>query len=331
METSSNSKKNAFLLSLIKREAILKRLCVFAIALTGFLVTNANYGYMGALNNDWIAVAASIMCAFIPLNAIGLILFVVTAIHLLGLSLGVSILFIILWLIFFILAKICGSQNRIHLIFMSVLYTIHVPFLSPLILAYYGKRRDSIAIIGGAVLAFLIRTIKLSEGAFKTNLESFDSFTLFRDNMLSNINFYIFVVSSVALFFVVFFIKNLKIKQAWLIATILGVISETLFMLFGYMFTGAKTQISVLLISNAITLVVGIIISLLLGDIKVNGRKELDIEDDEYYYHVICIPKVRIEENQKKLVRITPKKTTVAQTTTEITLEPLDIKEQDYK
>lgn len=331
METTANSKKNAFLELIIKREAILRRLCAFAVALTGFFVINSNFGYMGALKNDWIAVAVSVMCAFIPLNAIGFILFAVTAIHLFALSLGVSILFVILWLIFIILAKLCGSENRFHLIFMSVLYTIHIPFLSPLYIAYFGKKRDSVSVVGGAVIAFLMRTIKLSEGAFKTNLESFDSFTLFRDNLLANLNFYVFVLSSAVLFFVVILIKNIRIKHAWLIATFLGVITETMLMSYVYMFTGARAQINMLLISNVITLVVGAVISILLGDVKVNGRSELDMEDDDYYYHVICIPKVRIEENQKRLVRITPKKSSVSQDTTEVKLEPLDKKDRNYK
>lgn len=303
-----NTARNAIIHFVLKREGLFRRLFMFCLTLTCFLVINNTYGYMGVLKNEWLAVAISILCAFIPFGFVGGILFVFLSIHLLALSVGICIVFVIIWFVFFFMSAICGARAHFHLMLLPVFYTMHIPFLIPVYEGFFGKRRNAIPIVGASVLAFFLRTVKIAEQVIKGNDAEINAFIFLKDNMLANINFYLFVIATATIFLIISLVKYLPVKGAWILAIISAVVAEFLLILIGYMFTSSTGQVQMLVISNVITLIFGLVISVLFGEVKVNSRRILNFEDDDYDYYVICTPKVRIEKTNKRVVRFTRSK-----------------------
>lgn len=299
---------NAILHFILKRELIFKHLFRFAIALTGILVINNSYGYMGVINNEWLAIALSILCAFIPLGFTGFILFCMLTIHLSVLSIGLCVVFVILWLFFWLLCKASGSKDTFQLIYMAVLYRIHMPFLLPGYEGLFRGKREVLPLIGGGVIAFYLRTIRLYEAAFRQSEDQVENLIIIKNNILANMNFYVFLIAISAMFLLIALIRRAPFPHCWMVAVFIGVVVEFVIMMTGYLFTNSSSQMNLLIISNIITLIIGLIISILPGEYKVKREKRLEFEDDDYQYYVLCVPKVRFEKSQKRVLRITRSK-----------------------
>lgn len=297
--------RNRAVAYILKRESFFEKIFRFGIALLGFLVLNSTYGYQGVLNSPWIAVVISVLCAFVPLDITGFIMFIFLALHLASLSVGLCAAFIAIWVVSLISGKACGSKAMIHLMYIPVLFTIHVPFISPMFQGFLGRKKDGAYILGGAVLAFFLRTVRFFEVSFKTAEVEIDTIGVLRDNVLSNPNFYMFVISVVTVFLTVSFIRNIGIRHSWLVAVGISLSVEFVLMLCGYIITGTPGQIPMLCLSNGITLAFGLAINFLFSNIKVNRRRLLEFEDDEFTYQVVAIPKMRIEEEKRRIIKLT--------------------------
>ncbi len=245
------------------------------------------------------------MGAFIPVNVAGILIFIFMSLELFFFSKGIAFLFMGIWFVFMLIGKTFGAKRLIYLSLIPILFIFHAAFLIPVFEGLFGKRREAVYIVGGGVLAFFLRALKQSEVAFRSNTDTLDSYELLRESMLSNLNFYAFIMALAIMFIIITYVKDLSTKAAWYIACIMGIIVEFGIMIMGYIFTDYKTQIPVLLMANLITLVFGMILGVLFSDIKVKLRKVLNFEDDDFIYTVICVPKVRLEQASKKVIRIT--------------------------
>ena len=57
--------------------------------------------------------------------------------------------------------------------------------------------------------------------------------------------------------------------------------------------------------SNALVLLLGVVVTLMFRDLDYSRVENVQFEDDEYYYYVTAVPKIRIAEEEKRVKRIT--------------------------
>lgn len=298
-------KTEAIIYYVLKREWVFTRLFRFAVCLLLFLSISFNFGYLSVLSNEWVTIVLAVLCAFVPLNVSGYVGTAFIALNLMSVSTGIALFFLLLWFLFFIIAKAMGAKGTFYLSLMTSLFALHIPFLGVVFGGFFGRKRDCSVIIGGSIIAFYMRTVGLSEAAFKSSSANVDFIDVIRESMLSNLNFYTFIFAVSVMLLLIYMINDTSIKHAWYIAGACSVVAEFLLMLVGYLFTGQSSQLPMLGITSAITLAFAMLLALFFGDIKVKRRKTLDFEDDEYYYRVVCTPKVSVEHNEKRVLRIT--------------------------
>lgn len=86
------------------------------------------------------------------------------------------------------------------------------------------------------------------------------------------------------------------------LAVLFGVFSEFSIMLLGCFIFSEMSDIPVLIISNIITLAVGIVFVFLFKEYDYSRIERTRFEDDDYYYYVTAIPKIKLS-NEKTVIK----------------------------
>ena len=116
--------------------------------------------------------------------------------------------------------------------------------------------------------------------------------------------FYFFIAAMVAMFLVVYLLRQSNINMSWIIANLAGVAVEFIIMLVGYISCSLKTEIPSLILGNVFVIIVGIILNYFILDLDYSRIEKVQFEDDDYYYYVTAVPKIRIVEEEKEVKKI---------------------------
>lgn len=111
----------------------------------------------------------------------------------------------------------------------------------------------------------------------------------------------------VATFVIVNIIRRLSIENAWMIASITGILFEGIGLIAGYMLLGISGKTIGVLIGCAIAAVVSFVIQFFFFSLDYSRTERLQFEDDEYYYYVKAIPKAMVSGMDKKVTKFSGK------------------------
>lgn len=83
-------------------------------------------------------------------------------------------------------------------------------------------------------------------------------------------------------------------------------------LLVGYVLLGMPEKIMWVLIGTAVSIVICLILEFFFYNLDYSRIERVQFEDDEYYYFVKAVPKVYLARKDKRVKRITPKKSTIS-------------------
>ncbi len=124
---------------------------------------------------------------------------------------------------------------------------------------------------------------------------------LLSQNMILNPMFYCFMGAAAAMFLVAYTVRMQSIAYAWQIGAISGTVAEFAIMLAADLFFDHRADIPALVGSNAVIMVAALIASFLLRDFDFHRTERLRFEDDEYYYFVTAVPKIRLASEKNEV------------------------------
>lgn len=289
----------------------------FVVALVSFGVINLSFGYLEFLRNPIIAIALSLGCAFIPISAGSLVVVAYGLVHLSALSSQVSMAALLNVVLFYAISYFYGARYKYNITYTPISYQIGMPYVFPLTSALFGKGNEIAAVIGGGIFSFFLNAVKESSSAFLDDTVEISIIDVILQKMIVNQMFYIYMFAIVTLFFVVYYIKNSKLKHSWIYASAIGLVAEMVIMLAGYLFTGNINKIPMLIIANVICFVIALIITYAFRNLDYDRVEKVQFEDDEYVYYVTAIPKIEVPEEEKKVQRITEYKSKIKKDTKE--------------
>ncbi len=273
-------------------------------------IINTNFGYSNVLSNGWISLVVAFLCAFVPGSAFSLVMLIYLFIQLASLSADVAFMAITLYAITYILCGIYHGQFYYNVIGIPVCYQMHIPFVMPLQSALFGGASEVTTVLCGSVTAYYLKSVKEHASQLMDAQENVSVSDLLMSGMLANTMFYVFLTAMVVMFLVVYLIRCADIAHAWTIAIFAGILVEFGILLAGYLLLNRSSQIPWLIVGNIIALVLGLGSNYLLFDLDYSRSEKVQFEDDEYYYYVTAVPKIRIEQEVKEIKKITEGSTT---------------------
>lgn len=284
-------------------ETIIEHVWNGVVTLVSLLIMNQQFGYATVLKSTWIVLAISVLCSFIPMNAIALVLTICLLIHMAYLSLSVALVVGVILVLAYIFARVYQAKQMYHLVGIPLFYQIHAPFILPVEAALLGGSAEITVVISGSVLSFFLRQVRDDATALMDG--TMNVLDIIQGEVLANQIFYVYMIAMITMFLVISQICIHAIRYAWILSVVYGILIEFVIMLAGYLLLGARDRIPTLILSNLIALAVGIVTNYLFQDVDYSRIEKLQFEDDDYNYYVTAIPKIQLTEKTIEVKRIT--------------------------
>ncbi len=294
--------------AVLAKESLFIKIWTGIIALVGLLCISANFGYQKTLSQTWVSLVLALVCAFLPVRGMAAVLTIVLLVDLSSLSIQVAMVALGLVVAGYLACAYFRSKNTYNMTTVPVLYCFHAPYAMALGTGLMCSLSEITSLICGTVTAYFLHVIKLNATAILDESSKVNIFTLLREQLLMSRMFYFFLVAMVAMFLVVYFLRLSAIKMSWLVATVAGVGVEFIIMLTGFLLNNAKSEIPGLIIGNVICFAVGFILNYFILDLDYSRIEKIQFEDDDYYYYVTAVPKIRLVSEEKEVKTINHKR-----------------------
>lgn len=286
----------------------------FLLGLVLFFLINGQLGYREQLNQPAVALLLALLCAFMPINimvaaACGLILM-----HLSALSLEVCAIGLCLMLLLFFLYGMYAPKHGYTAILTPVLCFFKIPQVVPVSAGLLCGPSAYLSVVSGAVVFFYIDGVKGNIVNFTSaeEVEGTAKFTAALKILTGNKEMYLVVAAFLLTSLLVYIIRRQSVDFAWRIALIVGSLVQMVILLVGYVLLGTPEKIMWVLIGTAVSIVICLILEFFFYNLDYSRIERVQFEDDEYYYFVKAVPKVYLARKDKRVKRITPKKSTIS-------------------
>lgn len=273
----------------------------FILAMLVFNYVNTELGFFESLTGTVPTLFLSGICAIVPVSVFVLIFALVVVLHLFKLSMMLSVIALIAFLIFyFVYLKFAPTQG-ILIILYPVLAQFNLHYMIPLIAAMAFNPFAAFPVAFGVIFVKIIEYVKeaASLGDPGMDVESvMTSYQYIFDNLLADKEMIAYFIVFTIVILIVYAISRLSINYSWYIAIGAGTVVNVIGLA---MQTAGIEGVSIGMV--VIGSVIGAVIAALgqfMGCTLDYTRKEfLQFEDDDYYYYVKAVPKIQVTQAER--------------------------------
>ncbi len=259
-------------------------------------------GYLPALNHVYIILIVAILCCFFSWGMISFILAGFILANMFEVSAAMTIMFFIVSMLVFVLYFGFRPGNAVILALVPLGFLLKIPFVIPVILGVSLGAASAIPASLGVLLWFFIKYFHDNyEVLLKAGSQDLlGGLTAIANGIFNDKYMYIVILSFVACIIVVNAIRKMSLDNAFTISVFAGnAILFILMVVFGAIYGD----------TSVITDIIGIVVSVGISYFYVNIFHGLDykktervqFEDEDYYYYVKAVPKLKPEDHSDNL------------------------------
>lgn len=296
-----------------KYDIYLNPLFKFMLAACVFWIINGNIGYMARVKSLPVGLVLALFCSILPLGAMIVVAAAVILLHLYALALEVAavafVLFVLMGLLYFRFAP----RDGIYTVLMPLCLHYNIGPVMPMAVGLLGKAYSVVSIFCGTVVWFFLNGVKQNQAVFGSSGQDTASskLTVALNQIMGNKEMFLTLAAFIMVTAVVYVVRRLSVDYAWTAAIIIGGLVNFVVLFAGYLALGITGRTVGLIVSSLLGLVISLILEFLYFNLDYTRTERVQFEDDEYYYFVKAVPKVYLAKKDKRVKRITPKKTTI--------------------
>ena len=281
----------------------------FLLAFIVFYLINSKIGYMEAVSNPIVALILALICAFLPGTLTVLAAAVLILIHIFALSMGVMAVTAGLFSVLFIFYFRFTPETSMIVLLVMVAYLFKIPFAVPISFALMGTPSCIIPIIFGTMIYSMISYLETSATAVTGASGMAGEISLFASRILQNKEMWIYIASFVVAVLVVYTLRKSEFDQSWKIAVASGAVADIIVIVAGSIVFSTPIDYVTLIFGNMISVALALILEFFIFSVDYSKAEKFQYEDDEYYYYVKAIPKVSVAVPEKRVKKISRRKT----------------------
>lgn len=210
--------------------------------------------------------------------------------------------------------RICTGADRDYGNSVSALYTpgcVGITFDTGSIFFWcavsdpigYGLTRTPSSAISasfGVILYYFMELVSdnasVLTGADKE--EKIQNLQFLSDGLMKNQEMMVTIIAFVTVLVIVYVVRRLEVEYAWHIAVFGGGIAYMIIMAAGGIFLEATIPVVPLVAGTMVSVFVGEILEFFFFHVDYKRTERLQFEDDEYYYYVKAVPKIKDMKKQ---------------------------------
>lgn len=276
----------------------------FMLALIFFTNINLTLGFMSKLNNVFVVLILSLVCSLISFQMMLLFGCILVIGHCYAVGIEVAVLATVLLLLMLLLYLRFAKKDALGIILTPVAFALNIPCAVPIGFGLLSNPVSAFASACGVVFYYFMLMVKekavLLQGMKKSELSK--KFQILMDGIMQNQAMWITIVAFIAIVITVYYIRRMSVNHAWQTAIISGGIIYLLLQVGGGFFLDLDNSLLLICIQVLLSCVLMFVLKFFAFNVDYTRTEYLQYEDDDYYYYVKAVPKVKITQ-QKRFVK----------------------------
>lgn len=273
------------------------------------MIITSQLNYQAFLANHWIVLLLAVICAVTPDMASPLCVFLVTEIEVFQVSELIAVAILLIVLIYYLLFGRLANRQSVVLASVPVLSVLQISYLVPIVGGLFFSPVMIPALISSVFFYFVLCGVQeyaLAASRMTQESSFFEPLKYLLDYLRGNLLLYTLLAAFVLTFICVYLIRRSKIQYASQIAILVGAILNLSILLFANIFLELNVDLLPMVVSIVVCMLVAYMIQFFRLTLDYHGTRKLQFEDDEYYYYVTAVPKIKVAAVDKTVTRIVP-------------------------
>lgn len=287
-----------------EHDTVIRILAKFCMALCAFGMINASLGQMLILRNPLIVAALALFCAFLPSNSTVMIGAGMILIHFYGISPEAAIagggMLIVGMLLYFSIAP----HSAVPLILTAITMRMGVPAMAAVLFGLVGGPLSAVGVIFGVFAYELTEVTNQMGGTLEATATDaaeamMQKMTELMNAVMNNWEMLAMAIALAVLLWIVWLIRRMEIKYAWMTAAGVGLFLYVALRIAGSAFFGVPVQIVTMILDVIAALLTAAAAQAFLFSLDYRRTENVRFEDDEYFYYVKAIPKRKVHRKKR--------------------------------
>ncbi len=279
-----------------KTRFVVNPLAKFILSLLVFNMINTNMGYDARFSKAIISILLSALCAVAPTGVLVFFGMVLTVIHIFSVSMYLAIFVLLVYIIMYGFMMRFTPKQTVVVAIIPLLMGSNLHFAVPLILGCVANPLASMPTACGIFVYNLMKIIDLARNR-QVGLDIDDVVQLYTDvidAIVANKEMFVMMVIFALVIAVVWAIRRLPLDYAFEISLGAGVMVNILGFLIADLKFDATVSISTLIIMSVVCGIIAMLCDYMKRILDYTAIERVQFEDDDYYYYVKAVPKVKI-------------------------------------
>ena len=280
-------------------------------AIVAFLMLTAindKIGYMSRLDNLLVVVAISALCAITPKSMTVIVAVVVALLHLTALSIEVALIAAAVFLVMVLLYVRFCSKDILLLILVPMSFYFGVPYVTPLVTGVLCGPAAALTLGCGVIIHYFIDYVSVNAVTIQGLPGAVEKIRICLDGIIQNDAMIMAVLSFVAATAVVYILRRQAIDNAWTIAIFCGAMTNVILNFMGILILDDGPGVIGLLLGTIIAVPLAMLVAFLFMGLDYKRTERVQFEDEDYYYYVKAVPKMKIQAPSKTVKKINTQK-----------------------
>lgn len=289
-----------------KYEKIVMPVLKFIGALLILISYNSSMGYSSQMSNPAVIGIVAFICAFIPIQIIVLLLGIVGFVHMYAVSMEIGLLYAGLFLLMYFLYLRFAPKYGWIIVVMPLLYMLKLHYMIPIVVAVFVGPVGIVPVVFGIIFYYFTVHVKDLVALLATASEedSIQGFSYVLNGMMQDKQMLLTIVVFILVIAVTYVIYRQSFEYSWMIAIGTGAILSIILFLVGGIVLESDINILIIFLGTVGGALLAIIAQFFKGVLDYSRTEVVQYEDDDYYYYVKAVPKVRVAEQNVEVKKI---------------------------
>ncbi len=280
------------------------------IALFMLLAINDKIGFVASLNNFFVVILLSVICAALPTVATIFIGCMTVFLHLMALSMEIALIAVAVFAVMLLLYLRFCSKQLLLLVLVPLSFYLGLGYVMPLVIGIMFGPGAILTLVCGIIIHFYIEYISINALTIQ-GIAATDSMNRIRvglDGMIHNDALTLALMSFVIATIVVYVLRRQAIDHAWSVSIFTGAMANVILNFLGILIFDNGPSVLGLIFGTIIAVPIAMLIAFLFVGLDYSRTERVQFEDEDYYYYVKAVPKMNIQEPAKTVKKINPQR-----------------------
>lgn len=280
------------------------------IACLMLIAISDKIGYNKTISSSLAIAGMTALCAFTPRMVTIMVGCAVVLIHLYALSAEVALISLAVFCVMVLVyIRFCG-KDVLLLVLVPLSFYFKIPYVTPLITGILCTPSAALTLGCGVIIHYYLDYIAANAITIQGMgaSASVEKIRLALNGIVQNDEMMLALISFVVATFVVYLLRRQSIDHAWSVAIFSGAMTNVILNFMGMLILDHGPSILGLLLGTIVAIPIAMVAAFLFIGADYSRTEKVQFEDEDYYYYVKAVPKMKIQAPAKTVKRINTQK-----------------------